>query len=83
MQGGIGVSNQIQGKKLSYNNINDTDAALELVNEFPQNEGAAAVIVKHANPCGVGVANSMVEAIGLHLAAIRLQLLEVSLPKLL
>ena len=62
LQGGIGASNQIQGKKLSYNNINDTDAALELVNEFPQNDGAAAVIVKHANPCGVGVADSLVEA---------------------
>ena len=62
LHGGIGASNQIQGKKLSYNNINDTDAALELVNEFPQNDGAAAVIVKHANPCGVGVANSLVEA---------------------
>ena len=62
LQVGIGASNQIQGKQLSYNNINDTDAALELVNEFPQNDGAAAVIVKHANPCGVGVANSLVEA---------------------
>ena len=62
LQVGIGATNQIQGKQLSYNNINDTDAALELVNEFPQNDGAAAVIVKHANPCGVGVANSLVEA---------------------
>ena len=59
---GIGAAYQIQGKELSYNNINDADAALELVNEFTESDGAAAVIIKHANPCGVGVANNLVEA---------------------
>ena len=59
---GIGAAYQIQGKELSYNNINDADAALELVNEFTEGDGAAAVIIKHANPCGVGVANNLVEA---------------------
>ncbi len=50
---------QVQGKELSYNNINDADAALEAVNEFDGNEQAACVIVKHANPCGVAVAGSL------------------------
>jgi len=59
---GIGAAYQIQGKELSYNNINDADAALELVNEFTESDGAAAVIIKHANPCGVGVANNLVDA---------------------
>ena len=59
---GIGAAYQIQGKELSYNNINDADAALELVNEFTESDGAAAVIIKHDNPCGVGVANNLVEA---------------------
>ena len=59
---GIGAAYQIQGKELSYNNINDADAALELVNEFTESDRAAAVIIKHANPCGVGVANNLVEA---------------------
>ena len=59
---GIGAAYQIQGKELSYNNINDADAALELVNEFSESDGAAAVIIKHANPCGVGVANNLVQA---------------------
>ena len=59
---GIGAAYQIQGKELSYNNINDADAALELVNEFTESDGAAAVIIKHANPCGVGMANNLVEA---------------------
>ncbi len=51
---------QLQGKALSYNNIADTDAALECVKQF--DEGAACVIVKHANPCGVAMADSQVEA---------------------
>ena len=59
---GIGAAYQIQGKELSYNNINDADAALELVNEFTESDRAAAVIIKHANPCGVGVASNLVEA---------------------
>lgn len=52
----------IQGKPLSYNNINDTDAAYRAVAEFPPEEGAAVVIVKHANPCGVAVAPTLAEA---------------------
>ena len=47
---GLASARQIQGKELSYNNLNDTDAAFEAVAEF---EDAACVIVKHANPCGV------------------------------
>jgi phosphoribosylaminoimidazolecarboxamide formyltransferase/IMP cyclohydrolase len=47
---GIGAALQLQGKELSYNNLADADAALELVGEFSQ---AAVAIVKHANPCGV------------------------------
>jgi len=56
-----GVANavQLQGKELSYNNLNDTDAAYELVAEF---EGTACAIIKHANPCGVAVGDSLVEA---------------------
>ena len=49
---GIAQAEQLQGKELSYNNINDADAALELVSEF-RDGPPAAVIVKHANPCGV------------------------------
>ena len=60
--GGVGAAHQIQGKELSYNNINDTDSALELLNEFLEHDGAAAVIIKHANPCGVGAANNLVDA---------------------
>jgi len=59
-QVGISTAIQIQGKELSYNNIADTDAALECVKQF---EGApACVIVKHANPCGVAVASTLLEA---------------------
>src|SRR4029079_18286676 len=50
---GVATARQVQGKDLSYNNLNDTDAAYELVAEF---ERPAIVIVKHANPCGVAVA---------------------------
>ncbi|WP_426954801.1 bifunctional phosphoribosylaminoimidazolecarboxamide formyltransferase/IMP cyclohydrolase [Muricoccus radiodurans] len=50
---GIATAEQVQGKELSYNNLNDTDAAYECVAEF---EDPAIVIVKHANPCGVAVA---------------------------
>jgi phosphoribosylaminoimidazolecarboxamide formyltransferase/IMP cyclohydrolase len=53
---------QLQGKALSYNNINDTDAAFELAAEFPAAEGPACVIVKHANPCGVARAATLEEA---------------------
>jgi len=55
----VASSRQIQGKELSYNNIADTDAALECVKQFEQ---PACVIVKHANPCGVAVAPSLLEA---------------------
>ncbi len=50
---GVATATQLQGKALSYNNINDTDAAFELVAEFDPAEGPAVAIIKHANPCGV------------------------------
>jgi phosphoribosylaminoimidazolecarboxamide formyltransferase/IMP cyclohydrolase len=50
---GVATARQLQGKELSYNNINDTDAAYEAVSEFDAKRTAACVIVKHANPCGV------------------------------
>ncbi len=50
---GVATATQHQGKELSYNNINDTDAAFELVSEFDAAEGPACAIIKHANPCGV------------------------------
>jgi phosphoribosylaminoimidazolecarboxamide formyltransferase/IMP cyclohydrolase len=56
---GVATARQIQGKALSYNNINDTDAAFELVSEFDPTEGAAVAIIKHANPCGVAVAGDL------------------------
>lgn len=49
---GVATATQHQGKELSYNNINDTDAAFELVSEFA-GQGPACAIIKHANPCGV------------------------------
>src|SRR3954452_9270448 len=58
---GIAQAEQVQGKELSYNNYNDADAALELVSEFRDGD-PACVIVKHANPCGVAVGASLVEA---------------------
>ncbi len=56
---GVATSRQLQGKELSYNNLNDTDAAYELVAEFDQ---PAVVIVKHANPCGVALAGDLASA---------------------
>ena len=50
---GVATARQLQGKELSYNNINDTDAAFELVAEFDPAASAAVAIIKHANPCGV------------------------------
>src|SRR3984893_4690375 len=50
---GVATARQLQGKELSYNNINDTDAAYECIAEFDPSRTAACVIVKHANPCGV------------------------------
>jgi len=52
---GVASARQLQGKALSYNNITDTDAALELVAEFDPAAGAAVAIIKHANPCGVAL----------------------------
>ncbi|GAB1377901.1 bifunctional phosphoribosylaminoimidazolecarboxamide formyltransferase/IMP cyclohydrolase [Pararhodobacter aggregans] len=59
---GVATAVQHQGKELSYNNINDTDAAFELVAEFDPAEGAACAIIKHANPCGVARDKTLLEA---------------------
>ncbi|WP_371225180.1 bifunctional phosphoribosylaminoimidazolecarboxamide formyltransferase/IMP cyclohydrolase [Roseovarius sp. 2305UL8-3] len=59
---GVATATQLQGKELSYNNINDTDAAFELVSEFDPADGPAVAIIKHANPCGVAHGNTVVEA---------------------
>jgi phosphoribosylaminoimidazolecarboxamide formyltransferase/IMP cyclohydrolase len=59
---GVSTARQVQGKQLSYNNINDTDAAYECVAEFDPARTAACVIVKHANPCGVAEGSSLVDA---------------------
>ncbi len=59
---GVATARQVQGKQLSYNNINDTDAAYECVAEFDAQRTAACVIVKHANPCGVAEGASLLDA---------------------
>jgi phosphoribosylaminoimidazolecarboxamide formyltransferase/IMP cyclohydrolase len=60
---GVASAKQIQGKELSYNNFNDTDAAYELVAEFnPETSGPACAIIKHANPCGVAMGRTLQEA---------------------
>jgi len=59
VESSIATARQLQGKELSYNNIADTDAALECVKQF---EAPACVIVKHANPCGVAVAGDLLAA---------------------
>ncbi len=59
---GIASARQVQGKELSYNNVNDTDAAFELIAEFNPARTAACAIVKHANPCGVAEADNLAEA---------------------
>jgi len=59
---GVATAQQHQGKELSYNNINDTDAAFELVSEFAPAGGPACAIIKHANPCGVATGSTMLEA---------------------
>ena len=56
---GVATAQQIQGKELSYNNLNDTNAAFELVSEFVK---PACAIIKHANPCGVAIGDSLSEA---------------------
>ncbi|HEY7004957.1 MAG TPA: bifunctional phosphoribosylaminoimidazolecarboxamide formyltransferase/IMP cyclohydrolase [Sphingomicrobium sp.] len=58
---GIAQAEQVQGKELSYNNLNDANAALELVSEFRDAE-PTVVIVKHANPCGVATRGSLIDA---------------------
>jgi phosphoribosylaminoimidazolecarboxamide formyltransferase/IMP cyclohydrolase len=59
---GVSTARQVQGKQLSYNNLNDTDAAYECVAEFDPRRTAACVIVKHANPCGVAEGASLLDA---------------------
>src|SRR5207344_837215 len=59
---GVATARQLQGKQLSYNNINDTDAAYECVAEFDPSRTAACVIVKHANPCGVAEGRDLLDA---------------------
>src|ERR1700756_591619 len=59
---GVSTARQLQGKELSYNNINDTDAAYECIGEFDAKRTAACVIVKHANPCGVAEGADLVGA---------------------
>jgi phosphoribosylaminoimidazolecarboxamide formyltransferase/IMP cyclohydrolase len=59
---GVATSRQVQGKELSYNNVNDTDAAFELVAEFDPARTAAVAIVKHANPCGAAEAENLATA---------------------
>jgi phosphoribosylaminoimidazolecarboxamide formyltransferase/IMP cyclohydrolase len=59
---GVATARQLQGKQLSYNNINDTDAAYECVAEFDPGRATACVIVKHANPCGVAEGANLLEA---------------------
>ena len=59
---GVASARQWQGKELSYNNINDTDAAFEMVAEFDPADGPACAIIKHANPCGVSRADTVAEA---------------------
>ena len=59
---GLANAVQHQGKELSYNNINDTDAAFALVSEFDPKDGPACAIIKHANPCGVARGETLLEA---------------------
>jgi len=58
---GVATARQLQGKSLSYNNLNDTDAAFELISEFDPKVPAVAII-KHANPCGVATGTSLLDA---------------------
>ncbi|MFZ1814913.1 MAG: bifunctional phosphoribosylaminoimidazolecarboxamide formyltransferase/IMP cyclohydrolase [Rhizobiaceae bacterium] len=59
---GVATAVQLQGKQLSWNNINDTNAAFELVSEFDPQRCAAVAIIKHANPCGVATAVDQLSA---------------------
>jgi len=62
MRFGVSTARQAQGKQLSYNNINDTDAAYECVAEFDPSRTAACAIIKHANPCGVAEGGDLLDA---------------------
>jgi phosphoribosylaminoimidazolecarboxamide formyltransferase/IMP cyclohydrolase len=62
LRSGVATARQAQGKQLSYNNINDTDAAYECVAEFDPARIAACAIIKHANPCGVAEGDSLLDA---------------------
>ncbi len=59
---GVVTARKMQGKQLSYNNINDTDAAYECVAEFDPKRSAACAIIKHANPCGVAESGRLIDA---------------------
>jgi phosphoribosylaminoimidazolecarboxamide formyltransferase/IMP cyclohydrolase len=59
---GVATARQLQGKQLSYNNINDIDAAYECVAEFDPKRTAACALIKHANPCGVAEGGNLLEA---------------------
>ena len=59
---GVATVRQLQGKALSYNTLNDTDAAYELVGEFAPEDAAAVAIIKHANPCGVAQGRDLLDA---------------------
>ncbi len=59
---GVATAHQLQGKELSYNNLNDTDAAIGLVAEFHPDKGPVVAIIKHANPCGVAVGSNLMDA---------------------
>jgi phosphoribosylaminoimidazolecarboxamide formyltransferase/IMP cyclohydrolase len=59
---GVATAKLLQGKQLSYNNINDTDGAFELIGEFDPAQGPACAIIKHANPCGVAAAPTLRDA---------------------
>jgi phosphoribosylaminoimidazolecarboxamide formyltransferase/IMP cyclohydrolase len=61
---GVASAKQHQGKELSYNNINDTDAAFRMVSEFAPADGPAVAIIKHANPCGVARGETFAQAFG-------------------
>ena len=58
---GLAAATQLQGKELSYNNLNDADGALDLIAEW-RNDGPACAIIKHANPCGVATGATLADA---------------------
>lgn len=59
---GVATATLLQGKQLSYNNINDTDGAFELIGEFASDKAPACAIIKHANPCGVATGPTLKDA---------------------